>query len=290
MKKIASLAVLAATTSVFAWDEYGALGAKKLEVDVMLNYTSYTGGYDADGKKQDMPDESSASTMSPVLGVKYGIIDGLDVELAVPYVSNSIEFGDKDNSVSGLGATNLGVKYTHATGFGGFVAVDLPFGSEDIVGKDPATSIYAALQYTKTFGKVALNDFVLYKTTLEVEDMKPADLLQIYVKPQYNVTDKVGLYLGLDYQMNLGKEKTVVDPTEEMTAEELMAALLAGADLSPVVGEVDPEFSLLTLKPGVNYIVNDAIGIEATAPVTVMGKNADASIGAYLGFYYTIGL
>lgn len=290
MKKIASLAVLAATTSVFAWDEYGALGAKKLEVDVMLNYSSVTGGYDADGKKEDLPSDVSMSTINPVLGVKYGIIDGLDVELAVPYISNSMEFGDEDESVSGLDRTNLGVKYTHATGFGGFVAVDLPFGSEDIVGKDPATSIYAALQYTKTFGKVALNDFVLYKTTLEVEDMKPADLLQIYIKPQYNVTDKVGLYLGLDYQMNLGKAKTVVDPTEDMTEEEIVTAIMAGVDLSPVVGEVDPEYSLLTLKPGVNYIVNDAIGIEATAPVTVMGKNAGAYIGAYLGFYYTIGL
>lgn len=290
MKKIASLAVLAATSSVFAWDEYGALSAKKLEVDVMLNYTTVTGAYEEDGKKEDIPSDVSISYLNPVLGVKYGIIDGLDVELAVPYSSNTMEFGDEDESVSGVGYTNLGVKYTHATGFGGFVAVDLPFGSEDIVSPDPATSIYAALQYTKTFGKVALNDFVLYKTTLEVNDMKPADLLQIYIKPQYNVTDKIGLYLGLDYQMNLGKKKTVVDPTEDMTEEELMAAALAGADLSPVVGEVDPKYSLLTLKPGVNYIVNDAIGLEATVPVTVMGTGAEATIGGYLGFYYTIGL
>lgn len=290
MKKIAITAILAASTSVLAWDEYGALSAKKLEIDAMVNYTSLTGGYDPDGKKEDLPSDVSMTTISPVLGVKYGIIDGLDVELAVPYVSSTMEFGDEDESVSGLGATNIGVKYTHTTGFGGFVAVDLPFGSEDIVGKDPATSIYAAVQYTKTFGQVALCDYILYKTTLEVEDMKPADLLDIYIKPQYNVTDKIGPYLGIDYQMNLGKEKTVVDPTEGLSDEEIALLVLAGADITPKTGEVDPEFSLLTLKPGINYIVNDAIGIEANVPVTVMGKNADASFGIYAGFYYTIGL
>ncbi len=265
MKKIASLAVLAATSSVFAWDEYGALSAKKLEVDVMVNYTAGTGGYDEDGKKLDNEDGFSPATTVPVLGVKYGIIDGLDVELAVPFTMYNEDASPTGEALSGLDRTNLGLKYTHATGFGGFVAVDLPFGSEDIVTPDPATSIYAAIQYTKTFGKVALNDFVLYKTTLEVNDYKPADLLEIYIKPQYNVTDKIGPYLGVDYQMSLGKTK--------------MGEL-----------EMDPKSSLLTLKPGINYIATDAIGLEANVPVTVMGKSAGASIGAYLGFYYTIGL
>lgn len=265
MKMIASLAVLAASSSVLAWDEYGALGAKKLEIDVMLNYTAYTGGYDQDGEKVDA--EGSPALINPVLGVKYGIIDGLDVELAVPYAMYNEDAGD----ISGLDRTNIGLKYTHATGFGGFVAVDLPFGSEDIVTPDPATTIYAAVQYTKTFGQVALCDFIMYKTTLEVNDAKPADLLDIYVKPQYNVTDKIGPYLGIDYQMSLGKTKTF----DEETGESI---------------EVDPESNLLTLKPGINYIATDAIGVEANVPVTVMGKNNGSFWGIYAGFYYTIGL
>lgn len=290
MKKIATLSVLAASASVFAWDEYGALGAKKLEIDAMLNYTSYTGAYDEDGKKQDNPSDYSKTVISPVLGLKYGIIDGLDVELAVPYVSASMEFGDEDESVSGLDRTNIGLKYTHSSGFGGFVAVDLPFGSEDIAGEEPSTTIYAAAQYTKTFGKIALCDFVMYKTTLEQDDAKPADMLDIYVKPQYNVTDKIGPYVGIDYTFNVGKSKELVDPTEGMSDDELLAAALAGADLEPKVEEVDPETSVLTVKPGINYLVNDAIGLEANVPVTVLGKNSDATWGIYAGFYYTIGL
>jgi hypothetical protein len=264
MKKIAIPAILAAASNVLAWDEYGALGAKKLEIDAMINYTSYNGSYDEDGKKQDLEDASPAMTQ-PVLQVKYGIIDGLDVEVAIPFTMNNDDLSATGKSVSGLDRPNLGVKYTHASGFGGFLAADLPVGSEDIVGKEPATSIYAALQYTKTFGKVALNDFVLFKTTLEVEESKPADLLWIYVKPQYNVTDKIGPYLGLDYQMNIGKKKEAGE-------------------------EEDAEANLLTLKPGINFIATDAIGLEANVPVTVLGKNNGSSFGVYAGFYYTIGL
>ena len=275
MKKIASLAVLAATSSVFAWDEYGALSAKKLEVDVMLNYTAGTGGYDEDGKKQDNPDGASPAVTAPVLGVKYGIIDGLDVELAVPFTMYNEDASPTGEALSGLDRTNLGVKYTHASGFGGFLAADLPFGSKDIVGEEPTTTFYAAVQYIKTFGKVNLTDWVIFKTALEKDDLKPADMLLVYVKPQYNVTDKIGPYLGIDYQMNVGKSKEVGldEETFEVTSV-----------------EVDPKTSLLTLKPGINYIVNDAIGLEANVPVTVMGSNNTASVGAYLGFYYTIGL
>ena len=264
MKKIAITAILAASTSVLAWDEYGALGAKKLELDAMFNYTSTTGFYDEDGKKQDLEDASPAVTQ-PILGVKYGIIDGLDVELAIPVTMYNDDASPTGKAVSGLDRTNIAVKYTHATGFGGFAAVDLPFGSEDIVGKEPAATIYAALQYTKTFGKVALNDFVLFKTTLEVEESKPADLLWIYVKPQYNVTDKIGPYLGVDYQMNIGKKKEAGE-------------------------EEDAEANLLTLKPGINFIATDAIGLEANVPVTVLGKSNGSTFGVYAGFYYTIGL
>lgn len=265
MKKIAIPAILAAASSVLAWDEYGALGAKKLEIDAMINYYSLLGTYDEDGKKQDLPSGVSGSAIAPVLGVKYGIIDGLDVELAVPYSSVTAEAGDEKETSSGLAQPNIAVKYTHASGFGGFVAVDLPFASEEI-SEDPATSLYFALQYTKTFGKLALNDYILYNTTLEVEKYKPADELWVYVKPQYNVTDKIGPYLGVMYTTTIGKEK------------------YDGEDM-----EGDGS-NLLTVVPGVNFIVSDAIGIEANVPVSVMGKASDAGVGVYAGFYYTIGL
>ena len=287
MKKIALAAVLAAATGAMAWDEYGALGARKLEVDAMFNYYGYTGGYDEDGTKQDA--DGSPAAMNPVLGLKYGIIDGLDVELAVPYLMLNKDYAGDD--LNGLDRVNLGVKYTHpGTGLGGFLAVDLPLGSKDIVGEDPATSIHVAAQYIKTFGPVFLADFVKYQLNLEVEDVKKADMLEIYVKPQYNVTDKIGPYVGIDYAFNVGDGKKISDPTEGLTSEEIALLVSAGEDLTPTSKEYDPETSALTIKPGVNWIVNDAFAVEANVPFTVLGKNSDAYWGVYAAVYYTIGL
>lgn len=259
MKKIAILAL--AASSAFAYDEYGTVKARSLEADVMYTHTFITGDYDEDGDKQDA--EGSPASMNPALQLKYGIMDGLDVEVVVPYVITNEDAGD----VSGLSKPQLDVKYLHPVGVGALVGVDLPLGGEDIVGSDPAMALRLGAILSKSIDKLALNGWALY--TLNFEDgsdskYKAGDVIDIYAKPQYNVTDKIGPYLGIDFQKSFDSEFD---------------------------GESNDNAGyLLTLKPGLNYIINDKFGAELNVPVTVLGKYYGASVSIYAGLYSTFAL
>lgn len=261
MKKTLISALLALSAGAFAYDEYGTVAKGKTEVDVMYTHMFGTGYYDADAKSHSI-DESPA-IMTPSLQVKYGIIDGLDVELGGSYTSSNKDAGD----LSGLNKPQLDVKYVHALGFGGLIGVDLPFGSTDMVGENPTVALRVGPVLAKTIDKVVLNGWALYTLNFEDKDKnKSADGLDVYFKPQYNVTDKIGPYLGIDYQTSIGKSK------------------FAFGDESI---EVDPKFYLVTLKPGVNYVINETYSAELNVPVTVAGQYAEnkASVSVYVGFY-----
>lgn len=274
MKKIAIATVLTVACGAFAWDEYTPVAAKKLEIDAMYTYTSIGGSYDQDAKKQSAT--GSPALQAPSLQFKYGIIDGLDVELAgtfalankdaAGYYPGSFDDNGDPKSVAGLARPSLDVKYVHpALGIGGFIGADLPVGSEDIVGKNPTATLHFALKYDKVFGPVAFDSWAAYFLNLEDKDKnKAADILDIYLKPQYNVTDKIGPYLGLDFQKTF-KSKT------------------AGTEL-------DNAGYLFTIKPGINYIISDMFSAELTVPVTLLGKNNAASYAIYAGFYTVLPL
>ncbi|HNY29832.1 MAG TPA: hypothetical protein PKO15_03000 [Fibrobacteria bacterium] len=212
---------LGLATHVSAWDEYAPVSKGKMEVDLMASYNL----------------SPSAGGFSPSLQVKYGFMEGLDVELSEALATDP-EFG--------AGQPNLAVKYGHPSGFGGFVGVDLPVASEK-VSADPATVLYVAAQYLKTFDKVLLSDWLLYSRSLESGAVGVVDL---YVKPQYNVNDKVGPYLGLDFK-------------------------------------ADEKFDLYTItaKPGINYVINGTYSAEANVGIAKTKDVDDIAVAAYLGFY-----
>lgn len=263
MKRILSTVAVAAVSS-FAFDQYLPVAPKTLETDVMYSYTAYNGFYDEDGKKQDLEDASPA-LQTPSLALKYGIIPGLDVELALAFAMKNDDLGPEGEAVSGLDRPQLALKYAHPElGAGGFVNVSLPVGGEDIVGKDPATTIAVGAIYGKAFGQVKVNALAQYMFNTEVEKFKQ-DGYNVYAQGQYDVTPQIGPYLGVDYT----------------------AALEAKFDGEAVE---DTDNNLLTLKPGANYVINDKMAAEVTVPVTVMGKSIPSNWGVYVGFYYSLGL
>lgn len=218
---IAGILAMGLAAEVCAWDEFAPVAKGKTEVDLMAGYAL----------------SPTAGSFSPSLQVKYGIIDGLDVEL--------FEALATDPEV-GAYQPNLAVKYSHASGFGGFIGADLPFASEKVVA-EPATVLYVAAQYLKTIDKVLLSDWLLYTRSLESGAVGSIDL---YIKPQYNVNDKVGPYLGLDYK------------TDEKF-----------------------ESYAITAKPGLCYVINGTYSAEANVGITKMKDMDDLMTVAYVGFY-----
>ncbi len=74
--------------------------------------------------------------------------------------------------------------------------------------------------------------------------------IYLFVKPQYNVNDKVGPYVGLDFK-------------------------------------ADEKFEgyAITIKPGINYVINGTYSAEANVGVTKIKDVDDIAAAAYLGFY-----
>ncbi len=220
---LAGITALALVSSATAYDEYGPITAGKTEVDAMANY--------------DLSPE--AGGLTPSLQVKYGIMDGLDIEVygAMP-----------TDPKFGFGQPNIAVKYNDAaSGFGGFVALDLPFASKKI-NADPQLGYTFAAQYLKTYDKIVLNDWLKFNSTFQDGDDGTIDL---YVKPQYNLSDKLGPYVGVEWKTS-GKF----------------------------------EGYTIAIKPGVNYVVNDMISFEGQLPISKTKDVDDLYVGAYVGAYF----
>ncbi|HQF53744.1 MAG TPA: hypothetical protein PK208_01365 [Fibrobacteria bacterium] len=215
--------------------------------------------YDDEGEKFEF--NGSPAVMMPGLQVKYGIIDGLDVEVALAYAMKNEDAGD----VSGLAKPEIGLKYVAPDlGVGGFLNVELPFGSEDIVGENPQTKIQGGVIYGKAFGQIAVNALAGYVFETEEKDLKSKqDALEIYAQGQYNVNEMIGPYLGVEFF------KTFDAQYDGETVEESAGYLL-------------------TLQPGVNVTIDANMAAELSVPVTVMGKSNPAAWGIAAAFKYSI--
>jgi len=268
MKQITALAMLAVTNS-FAFDQYLPVARGKFESDAIVDYSSITGEYDSNGKKQSLPSGWSESVIGPALQFKYGVIDDLDVSLGLsyPFVSSKIEIlgVSQSKNANGLGRPDLAVKYVPKDlGIGGFVDVVLPMGSKKIVGDKPATTIIPGVLFGKTFDKIVVNALAGYVFNTEVDKIKQ-DRLDVYAQGQYNVAPLVGPYLGLDFTKAFQEKDD--------------GKSVAGSD-----------GYLLTLEPGANLTIDDKMAIELNVPFTVLGKNAASSWGVAANFRYTLGL
>jgi hypothetical protein len=168
---LAGIATLGLAASVPAWDEYGPVARGRGEIDLGASYDI-------------APD---AGGFAPFLQIKYGIGEGLDVEFSEALATDP-ELGFRKPSIA--------LKYNDAiSGFGGFVAMDLPLASEKIDPNPHAYFIFAA-QYLRTFGRIVLNDWLYYGNSFRTRDDGKLDL---YLKPQYMVSEVFGPYLGVEY-------------------------------------------------------------------------------------------
>ena len=187
-------------------------------------------------------------------------MNGLDVELAWPYVSFNTDLGGS----SGFAKPSIGLKYAVPdVGAGGFVDFTLPMGSEDFVGPDPAMAIMLGALYGGAVGPLNLLANVNYTLNMEADDYKDGNVFGILVKPEFPVSEMLGVYTMLDWDFSSEDE---------------------------AYGDgMDDAGNLLTLTPGANIAINDMISLETNVPLTVMGKNDGALWGINVLTYFTFG-
>lgn len=260
MKKVVAIIGLAMVGSSFALDEYLSIEAGKVELDAGYWYVGSTGVYDPDGEKQDYPGDASPAMNLIPLQVKYGITPGLDVELAAVAAFYNEDAGDR----SGIMAPDIALKYTHTpVNAGVYVDLALPFAVGDFNDPAPGLGLGFGAVYANRFGDFRLTAQAGYTINMESgDDIKAADKLLIYAKPEAMWTEFIGTYLGLKYEM-------------------------FGEGENAGVGD-NLDGSLITVLPGLNVALLPWLAYEVNAPITVWGTNQAASWGVGASVYVTL--
>jgi hypothetical protein len=263
MKKSLAVAGMILAQSSFALDEYLSIEKGKVEVDAGYSFSKPIGYFDTDGKSQDLLNDASPIANGIPLQVKYGIIDGLDAELAIAGIITNKDAGD----LGGFSQPELAVKYTAANiGVGGFVNVILPFATGNLDQPDPALGLALGAVYQNRFGDFRITGQAGYQLNFENEDKeKDGNILLAYAKPEAMWTEFIGTYLGLKYIM-AGESEFDGDARKDSDAN---------------------QFSIL---PGLNVQLTKSLAYEVNVPISILGKNAEQGWGIAANLYATLPL
>jgi hypothetical protein len=241
MKTKVALMCLGLVSAGFCVDEYLPIAPSTLEVDVGVNPV--------------FPEVGDMSFGIP-LQIKYGIMPGLDVEVATNYTASG--------AATGLVQPDIAAKYSiGSTGFAAYLDVVLPFSTGDFDVAGAGLGIAPGIVYGKNFDKIQAVAKASYLLNMEKDGLTNGNVLDVFLKPGYMVDDKLAGYVGVDFKMT-GKP----DP--------------AGP------GAVDG--NTITLLPGATYTVSPSIALEANVPIVLSNDLGGTSWGVWASVYYTMPL
>jgi|GEM_PF-3732440 len=208
---------------VYAWDEFQPIAPR--EVD--MAFAAYQ-EFNAD------------ASWSPIFKAKVGLAQGLDLEYAQPL--------SLDADVRGLGQPDLGLKWGIAglKGVALLVAMQIPVGTESVVGTDPDIGIDLAVVFEH--GVSALNVTGIAGYSL-APDTPSKGTLHFYLDPQYPLGAGFSTYAGLN-------------------------------SLKPLTNE-GPTFGFW---PGIDYAIRDNLGICADFDIDLPPRS-DAIYGLSASIY-----
>jgi len=201
MKKVLAAALFCAVSSFAAWDLFPVLPAGKGEAKVGFDYG--------------MPGEK-VSTMGLNLGARFSVIEGLEASVLLDGSQSASKIGGaggyvisasndgKDADYSGLDKPIVGLRFWLPAGLGIVADVALPFGSEDVAGKEPDLSLNAGVQFSpKINEQISLGAEALISKVFSDAD-NGLDL-GITVEVDYSLGGPSTPFVAIDLQQGLTK-------------------------------------------------------------------------------------
>jgi hypothetical protein len=248
---------------VLAMDEFLPVGERIMQVDLGIARSSILGIYGSDWENNEMENPNNPFIM-PLQG-KFGLSEGLEGSLGVDYI-----FEDH-NGNTGLDRPVLAIKYADSgMGAGGFIALTLPIGFEEILKAGNFATFTLGGLYGKRWGDFGLLANASYSYSTEDEDENKRDQVDFFAKPGYSLPFSGLKSRNQDFQVNLGLRYTF--------------------GFNHVVGGegLDTEDHLFTVQPGVHYLFNSILSAELKSHFTVSGQNQAATNGVELKLYFTL--
>lgn len=260
---VASITALLPAAASFALDEYNPVPARVMQINVGMERTSVSGFYTGTWESNGVEIENNPMSI-PMQG-KFGLIDNLEGSMEVNYLIQDEE------GHAGLDRPILGLKYRDpAMGAGGFLAIGLPVGFEDIMNAgNYATMTFGAL-YNKTFPHVDLKSNVSYSYNTEDSHKSKIDDLRFYAKPEYSLPIKAlssrGQHLGVSLAMSY---------------DFMFNRQIEGSSS-------DDGAHLFVAAPGLAYTFNKLLSAELEIPISLAGQFMPESQSVRLELYFTL--
>ena len=261
--KRSTLFAFCAASSLFALDEYMPIPVRVMQINLGLERTSIAGQY-LDTWESDGLENTNNPTALPMEG-KFGLMEQLEASLAISYL-----FQDSSGA-TGLDRPILALKYgDSATGVGGFLAVALPVGFDDIMISESFATITLGGMYGKAFGLGKIYSNASYGFSTQDDQKNKIDNIRLFAKPEYSVPMKspgmknqyLGVNLGVTYDYFFNR--TVADESVDMTGH------------------------LLQIAPGAYYTLNNMVSAEMALPLSLAGQNTAETVGFRFKLFFTL--
>ena len=260
---LSTLTALCTASALFALDEYMPVAARVMQINVGVDRTSIGGNYQ-DSWESDKAENPNNPVSLPMQG-KFGLLDNLEASMAISYLIQD------STGHTGLDRPVLALKYGDpVTGGGGFLAISLPVGFEDIMNAGNYATMSFGAMYDKNFPLINLYSNASYSFNTEDNEKNKIDNLRFFAKPEYplplkGVTKRnqyLGLNLALSYDFYFNHM---------------------------VNGEsVDAGAHLFQISPGAFYSFNKILSAEMGFPITLSGQNQPQTQAFRLELFFTL--
>jgi hypothetical protein len=261
--KLATITALCMASALFALDEYMPVPPRVMQINMGVEHSSIPGTYQQDWESDNKWAQEDPTSI-PMQG-KFGLMDQLEGSMAIRYLVLD------SRGHTGLDRPVLALKYGDIiSGGGGFLAVTLPIGFEDIMNAGNfATMTFGGL-FNKDFQHIRILSNLSYSFNTEDNENSKIDNVHLFGKAEYPLPaawfvlhkQYVGLNLSSTYDFYFNRR---------------------------VDGESrDAGGHLFQLAPGCYYSLNKIVSMEINVPFTLAGQNQPQSQTFKAQLYFTL--
>ena len=260
---VASFTAFFTATASFALDEYNPVPARVMQINIGMERSTISGKYLGTWESDGVENENNPMSL-PMQG-KFGLMDNLEGSMEVNYL---IE--DK-NGHTGLDRPVLALKYLEpARGLGGYLAIALPVGFEDIMNAGNYATMTFGAMYNRNFPRVNLVSNLSYSFNTEDSHKTKIDDIRLFVKPGVPLPLKALTAKGQVLGVNLG-----------MSYDFMFNQQVNGASS-------DDGAHLFVASPGVYYTFNKIVSLDLQVPVALAGQFMDETYSVRLELFFTL--
>ena len=259
---VASLTAFFTATAPYALDEYNPVPVRVMQINFGMERASVSGFYQESWESDGIENENNPMAL-PMQG-KFGLIDNLEGSMEVNYRLQD------ENGHTGLDRPVLALKYLEPNrGLGGYLAIALPVGFEDIMNAGNYATFAFGAMYNRNFPRVNLLSNISYSFNTEDSYKSKIDDIRLFAKPEVPLPIKalsknkyLGVALSLSYDFMFNHQVNG-NPS-------------------------DQEAHLFVASPSVYFTFNKIVSAELQVPLTLAGQFMQESQAVRLELFFTL--